>query len=308
MSDDFLAKCTSGSEAKSGLIRSNREQREHDMAKKRQANHEEMQKLKKMRRSVKEIESDNREEGLATSIQEAEPMNKGLAMLARMGYKAGESLGKDNTGRIEPIGVEVKIGRAGLGRETALKDLAIQKCKILEARAAQMVADFDPAAFRAQMRQKHNARRTDGDLFKAQKSCRDLDEKKGFQEAPEAWFWPPQPEPEKDEDDEDDDEEEEPEPEIFTPLEKLGMILNYLRTSHSFCIFCGIEFQHEFDMDRSCPGLTREEHENSSTDQTCSLDDEDGVVGEEVDKSEELCKFQLTCRDRANCQYKHIKK
>merc|ERR1719158_427162 len=76
-----------------------------------------MQRNKKIRRNIKEIEEDKREEGLAQSI--AEPSNKGFAMLAKMGYKAGDSLGKDNTGRVEPVGVEVKVGRGGLGRETA---------------------------------------------------------------------------------------------------------------------------------------------------------------------------------------------
>ena len=36
-------------------------------------------------------------------------------MLAKMGYKAGDSLGKSNSGIVEPIPVEVKIDRGGLG-------------------------------------------------------------------------------------------------------------------------------------------------------------------------------------------------
>ncbi|CAL4163543.1 unnamed protein product [Meganyctiphanes norvegica] len=42
--------------------------------------------------------------------------NKGFKMLSAMGWKEGESLGKDNTGRLEPIaGDEVKNDRTGLG-------------------------------------------------------------------------------------------------------------------------------------------------------------------------------------------------
>merc|ERR1719228_2974918 len=81
-----------------------------------------MQRNKKIRRNIKEIEEDKREEGLAQSI--AQPSNKGFAMLAKMGYKAGSGLGKDNTGRVEPIAVTVKADRGGLGRETALRQLA----------------------------------------------------------------------------------------------------------------------------------------------------------------------------------------
>ena len=40
------------------------------------------------------------------------------------------------------------------------------------------------------MREKHLARRTVSNLFKAQKSCRKLDEKKDFSKPAEKWFWP----------------------------------------------------------------------------------------------------------------------
>jgi hypothetical protein len=47
--------------------------------------------------------------------------------------------------------------------------------------------------FRAQMREKHLARRTEADLNKGQKSCRQLDLARDFTEPVEAWFWPPDP-------------------------------------------------------------------------------------------------------------------
>ena len=130
---DFLAKCTGGSDVKPGLQKTKAQQREHQKAMKRIANHEEMQRNKKIRRNINEIEVDKREEGLAQSI--AEPSNKGFAMLAKMGYKAGSGLGKEGEGRLEPVGVEVKMGREGLGRDTALRELGEAKCRILEVRA-----------------------------------------------------------------------------------------------------------------------------------------------------------------------------
>ena len=133
MSEDFLAKCTGGSDVKPGLQKTKAQQREHQKAMKRIANHEEMQRNKKIRRNINEIEVDKREEGLAQSI--AEPSNKGFAMLAKMGYKAGSGLGKEGEGMLEPVGVEVKKGREGLGRDTALRELGEAKCRILEVRA-----------------------------------------------------------------------------------------------------------------------------------------------------------------------------
>ena len=36
-------------------------------------------------------------------------------MLAKMGYKSGEGLGKSSSGRVDPIPITVKTNRKGLG-------------------------------------------------------------------------------------------------------------------------------------------------------------------------------------------------
>lgn len=67
--------------------------------------------------------------------------NKGFKLLAKMGYKPGQALGKatnneDCTGApshsrlLEPIGITIKSDRQGLGRETALKELMEKKMQI----------------------------------------------------------------------------------------------------------------------------------------------------------------------------------
>lgn len=43
--------------------------------------------------------------------------SRGFQMLSRMGYQAGQGIGRNKTGRVVPIAVEIKGGRQGLGIE-----------------------------------------------------------------------------------------------------------------------------------------------------------------------------------------------
>ena len=91
------------------FFQSHATQREHEMLKKKSDQKEE----NKTKKNKVNLEVEKRHEGLQKSIDSS---NKGFAMLAKMGYKAGESLGKSNSGRIEPIPIEVKNDRGGLGK------------------------------------------------------------------------------------------------------------------------------------------------------------------------------------------------
>ena len=57
-------------------------------------------------------EKERLKEGLTKTIDSS---NKGFQMLAKMGYKSGESLGKSNSGIVDPIPIVVKTNRKGLG-------------------------------------------------------------------------------------------------------------------------------------------------------------------------------------------------
>ena len=61
------------------------------------------------------------------------------------------------------------------------------------------------------------------------------------------------------EDNDDVDEEEEIE---FPPDQMLLVITQYLRTEHLFCIWCGITFNDTEDLENSCPGNSREDHDD----------------------------------------------
>lgn len=65
------------------------------------------------------VERERRDEGLSQAIPSD---NKGFAMLAKLGYKAGDALGRSTAAISEPIKIEVKSDRGGLGKRTADED------------------------------------------------------------------------------------------------------------------------------------------------------------------------------------------
>ena len=155
--------------------------------------------------------------------------------------------------------------------------------------------------FRASQSLKLKSRRIESDLFRAQKACRQLDMSKEITEPVEIWFWPKtipeapgifivlfkifwnfnlqlqlfvytlSEEVQDDNDEiriqeiheEDNDDVDEEEEEIeFPPDQMLLVITQYLRTEHLFCIWCGITFNDTEDLENSCPGNSREDHDD----------------------------------------------
>ena len=48
--------------------------------------------------------------------------NIGFKLLKQMGYRPGSGLGKEESGRAEPVGLEIRRSRAGIGREGQLRE------------------------------------------------------------------------------------------------------------------------------------------------------------------------------------------
>ena len=228
---------------------------------------------KGVKKSKTVLESERREEGLQKSLDST---NKGFALLAKMGYKAGESLGKSKIGRTEPIPIEVKNNRTGLGRDAVIKEIKETKAKLRIQKSMKAISKvLSTEDFRAAQSMKVRGKRIEGDLFKSQKACRQLDLAKEFTLPIEPWFWPKniQESTIVDEEEEgvkireiieaeeaDDDEEEE---EIEIPSEEMLRILTeYLRTEYLFCVWCGITFSDIEDLNSNCPGNTRESHDD----------------------------------------------
>ncbi|CAE8704321.1 unnamed protein product, partial [Polarella glacialis] len=53
-------------------------------------------------------------------------------------------------------------------------------------------------------------------------------------------------------------------PELDNPgiaIVRLLQLMTHLRTVHLYCIYCGCKYDSADDMDRNCPGITEEEHD-----------------------------------------------
>lgn len=115
---------------------------------------------------MRRLEREARDEGLQTALPAD---NKGAAMLARMGYKAGQALGRSSAAGIqEPIAIHVKSDRGGLGREAALKQLndrrgELRRQKLLQM-AGQPKVEVSTDEFRRRMTQRAQERQLEADL------------------------------------------------------------------------------------------------------------------------------------------------
>nr|CAD7399733.1 unnamed protein product [Timema cristinae] len=273
MSDDFLAQCIPN-DVRPGLIRDHSLQRQAEMDKKKQQTD---MKNKELFRSHRAVELERREEGLSSAISNN---NKGFALMQKMGYKPGTGIGKSGSGRVEPVTIALKTDRQGIGRETALRRLAVEKAAIRQRQRQRREQEFTVENFRAHRSQKHLEIQTAKDLKSCQRVCEGLDKGQGYDEPAEPWFWLTREKENDDDDDhdnevegqdektttadesgEDDDEEEEEEEEIeFQPSEKLDMLSNYLRQTYCYCVWCGTQYDDDKDMRDNCPGPTREDH------------------------------------------------
>ncbi|MBN3309195.1 GPT11 protein, partial [Amia calva] len=207
--------------------------------KKKEEQHKEKN-IKNRQKSFKEQETESREARLQSSLGNE---NKGFALLQKMGYKAGQGLGKQGAGRVEPIPLNIKTDRGGIGMEEVKKRKAEEKLEHYRHKMhiKQQVQTQTLEQYRVRLKTEREERQAEGDLRKSQRACEQLDSQKGITEPRENWYWPAPMTEEKEEESEEEEEtdEEEDKGEELTSLDKLQILTSYLRGVHFYCIWCG---------------------------------------------------------------------
>ncbi|KAM7385823.1 hypothetical protein PAMP_001879 [Pampus punctatissimus] len=218
--------------------------------------------IKNRQKSYKEQEKDSREAALQSSISNE---NKGFALLQKMGYKAGQGLGKQGAGRVDPIPLNIKTDRGGIGLEEVKKRKAEEELEHYrqKVRAKQQNETKSLEDFRSRVRTEREERKIEGDLRRSQGACEQLDSQKGITVPREDWYWPKVKADDDEEEEEEEEEEKEEEEEIveLTSFDKLQIMTSYLRGVHFYCIWCGTTYNDEEDLCSNCPGDTAADHE-----------------------------------------------
>ncbi|KAK4776494.1 hypothetical protein SAY86_005182 [Trapa natans] len=177
------------------------------------------QEKRKLERERKQQEED--EQTLAKIEAPIPESNVGFKLLQRMGYNPGSTLGKEGSGRAEPVGLQIRRSRAGIGREDPHKE----KIKQEEFRAERkrrkeesLMADFG-----SRQKSQWRSRRVVINYHKAKAALDQLENREAL-------------EPEKKEDEDNDQDEEEEE--VITEEDLLSVLMK-LREEHNYCLFCG---------------------------------------------------------------------
>lgn len=196
------------------------------------------QEQKKLKRQQKQIEEDRQ---TLASLESAIPeSNIGFKMLKQMGYVPGSTLGKDGSGRAEPVALEIRRGRAGLGKEDSRLEKARKEKEKFESgqkKAEELMVDFEH-----RQKERWKGRRIVVNFHKAEAVLAQLDNREIIQE-----------------DTEENEGEGEEEEEIITE-EDLLKILMKLRDEYYYCLFCGCRYDSLEALEDNCPGLFEEDH------------------------------------------------
>ncbi|KAJ4295688.1 hypothetical protein N0V88_004390 [Collariella sp. IMI 366227] len=187
-----------------------------------------------------------REAALSQSLFDTQPKSKGLAMMSKMGFKAGGALGRQQPvpapagrgPRTEPIRIEIKDGREDwIGERAEAEDAGggLVKGREEKERDRRMRYDLEQGLAR---------------LPTYEDAEEDEDDKKALGKKHTAYVTA------------EDLDEEDTELEDFNALppdERLQKLVEHLREEYHYCFWCKFAYPDE-EME-GCPGLTEEDHD-----------------------------------------------
>jgi hypothetical protein len=140
--------------------------------KKRKQREAEIRGRPKSKQELAKEEAAKREAALATSTLDTS--NKGYKMMAALGYKAGSALGagKAPDALLEPVGLEMKEGRSGIGADSEKKRKFREEVERKAGKEKRM--KVEEGDFRERNRLEREQRRKEGQVIGAQKVCERL--------------------------------------------------------------------------------------------------------------------------------------
>ena len=226
MSDAFLAKLQ---DVKPSLIKSSSAKRKMDIETK-QKEHQ----LKNKQKPMHEVQKEKMKEGLNKALTSD---NKGFAMLSKMGFKPGTSLGKtseQSSAIKEPIKINLNNdGRSGLGAQTAVREN--RERQLTNLKRKMKASDMTPEEYRKQMREVTDKKQTVWDLHKLQKTCRIVDLENHVKFPIHPWFWPEDKSKKDDESDSEEEDTSSSKPEMSVSVANIFKFK--LRLKNDFAIF-----------------------------------------------------------------------
>uniref|UniRef100_A0A5S6R0P3 G patch domain-containing protein 11 n=1 Tax=Trichuris muris TaxID=70415 RepID=A0A5S6R0P3_TRIMR len=257
MSDKILNKCP---DVRPGVVGPSLAKR-YRMDKRREEANGKNRQLK-----TSELERTVLESGLKTALPED---NKGYTILMKMGFKPGSAIGKqsvkcDNTGVTkgplkEPLPVTLKSDRSGLGHSEEIARKAKAKLEDLIAVSRSSQTDYI-----ARKREEELYRTLTRDLRMARKACYDLDCTAGVETPVMTSFWPKSALQVLEEDESDRQDNRSPTAPPKLSAEEITSLLKslveYLRSTYFYCLWCSVKYEGLEDMNENCPGDLAELH------------------------------------------------
>lgn len=200
------------------------------------------QEQRKIERERKQLEED--QQTLAKIDAPIPQSNIGFKLLKQMGYTPGSALGKEGSGRVEPVGLDIRRSRAGIGREDPLKEK--RKREKIEFERKKKNEEALMAEFGSWQKSQWRSRRVVVNYKKAKAAVDQLENKE---------FVVPKKHEEEEEGGQDEEEEEEEVTE-----EDLQDIVMKLRDEYQYCPFCGFQYESMEALLSSCPGTNEDDH------------------------------------------------